>query len=520
MTRVQGDIEKLIRQRVREHPTATWLLCEDEHYSWAESLSAMQRTANGLLELGVTPGSRVAILLPNSPEFLWVHFAVLFLGALSVPVNTAQRGHALEHILRDSGASVAVVDGQFADAVRAALPECADLSDLVIVRGAAHGLREHSFETVLSGADHEPEVEVREATGGVGIMYTSGTTGPPKGVVSTGYDLKPLAELIAASGVRPHETMYTPLPLFHGNALTVSTIGSIVADARLAVDAKFSASRFWDRIRAVEAVEFNALGTMMSILLKQPARLSDSDNPVRRVLSAGAPAERWSEFEHRFSLEIIEWFGMVDAPGILINHDRRVGSIGKPVTGSTYRIVDDNDVPLPPNSVGELIFQHEKGQLTQYHNDPDATARAYRGGWFHSGDLAEMDEDGFFYYRGRKKESMRRRGENISAWEIESVLTPHPDVVDCAAFAVPSEVEEDEVMVVVIIRPGVHVEPQDLIEYCEGRMAKYAIPRYIKFVDEVPKTATQKTEYAKLKSQGVDAQTWDRDSDHEDVQRV
>jgi crotonobetaine/carnitine-CoA ligase len=351
-------------------------------------------------------------------------------------------------------------------------------------------------------------------------MYTSGTTGPPKGVVSTGYDLAPLAELIGAAQVRRGETMYTPLPLFHGNALTVSVIGSIVADARLALDSKFSASRFWDRCREVEAVEFNALGGMISILLKQPRRPDDADNPVRRVLSAGAPADRWVEFEERFGVKIIEWFGMVDAPGILINTEGRVGSIGKPVQGIRYRIVDEDDHEVPTGVTGELVFQHERGQLTKYHNDPEATERSYRGGWFHSGDLAETDSDGFYYYRGRKKESMRRRGENISAWEIEAVLNLHPDIQEAAAFAVPSDIGEDEVMAVVVLQPGAELEPGDLLRYCEGRMAHYAIPRYVEFRDELPKTPTQKIEYAALRRSGITTSTWDREQANHEVRRL
>ncbi|MDA8343664.1 MAG: AMP-binding protein, partial [Actinomycetota bacterium] len=232
----------------------------------------------------------------------------------------------------------------------------------------------------------------------------------PKGVVTSSYDASPIGVLLGAAGVQPGETMYTPLPLFHGNALYVSMIGSMVLDARFALAERFSASRFFDDCRRFDAVEFNALGGMISILLKQPVRPDDADNPVRTVLSAGCPPDRWEEFERRFGLRLVEWFGMVDAPGILLNTEGRVGSMGTPIAGVEFAVVDDDDEPVPVGHTGQLVFRHPQGQLTHYHGLPDATETAYRGGWFHTGDLASQDADGFYYYKGRKKESIRRLG--------------------------------------------------------------------------------------------------------------
>jgi crotonobetaine/carnitine-CoA ligase len=311
--------------------------------------------------------------------------------------------------------------------------------------------------------------------------------------------------------VKPGETMYTPLPLFHGNALIVSAIGSMLLDAKLALAPKFSASRFWDDCRRYDAVEFNGLGGMLSIILKQPPSPRDRDHQVRVTLSAGCPPDRWEEFQDRFGVRIIEWFGMVDSPGILLNTEGRVGSMGKPVAGVDFAVVDDDDQLLPPGKVGQLVFRHPRGQLTHYHKLPEATEAAYRGGWFHSGDLAETDEDGFFYYRGRKKESMRRLGENISAWEIETVINQHPDVVESAAHAVASELGEDDVKVLIVAQPGRSPAPESILDFCVGKMAGYAIPRYVEFVESFPKTETQRPQYGALKLRGLTAATWDRE---------
>jgi crotonobetaine/carnitine-CoA ligase len=201
---------------------------------------------------------------------------------------------------------------------------------------------------------------------------------------------------------------------------------------------------------------------------------------------------------------------MVDSPGFLMNDVGRIGSMGKPVGEFQFRVVDDADNPLAPGKIGELVFRHPKGQLSHYHKLPDATADAYRGGWFHSGDLARTDEDGFYYFCGRKKASIRRRGENISAWEIETVVNQHPAVIESAAYAVPSELGEDEVKVAVVLKSGAALPPAELIEFCKERMAYYAVPRYIEFMDELPKTGTHRIQYAALKARGI-AGAWDRE---------
>lgn len=512
MTRVQGGLEQLMRLRLAAHPSETWLKFRDDQYSWQDTLSNIQRAANGLLALGVRPGDRVAIMMGNRPEFLWIHLAASFIGALSVPVNTSQRGATLQHILTDSDSVVIVFENSLRDAVLTVRHQLPRLRATVVADGAASGGVDWTVERLFDHPDREPEVELAEPTGGIGMSYTSGTTGPPKGVVATGgQDMSAILTILQAIQVQPGETMYTPLPLLHGNALGVSAIGSIILDAKLALGERFSASRFWQECRKYDAVEFNALGAMLPILMKQPPRPDDRDNPVRVVLSAACPASIWRDFEARFGVRIVEFYGMVDSLGFLMNDTGKVGSMGKPIGGVEFRVVDDNDQPVSPGKVGELVFRHPQGQVTRYHKLDQATAEAYRGGWFHSGDLAEMDTDGFFYFRGRKKASMRRRGENISAWEIESVLNQHPAVLESAAHAVPSELGEDEVKACVVLRPGAQLPPEALLDFCRGRMAYYAVPRYIEIVDEIPKTATHRVQYETLRQRGVTPQTWDRE---------
>jgi crotonobetaine/carnitine-CoA ligase len=509
--RTRSALEQVFLQRVSDHPDETWLKWQDSRYTWAQALSNIRRAANGFLELGLLPGERVAIMMGNCPEFLWAHFGLLLIGGVSVPVNISQRGPVLAHILRDSGAVAVVADADLQEPLAAVRADLGSLRRAVVRGSRVVGQHDVDFDRLMSSSDADPDVTIPADTSTGSLMYTSGTTGPPKGVVATRGDWNPIARLLEASGVRAGETMYTALPLYHGNALGVSTVGSIMLDAKLALAPRFSASRFWDDCRRFEAVEFNTLGGMISILLKQPGSHRDREHAVRTVLSAGCPLGNWVHFEQRFGVRLIEWFGMVDAPGILLNDVGRPGSMGRSgVAGVEFAVVGDHDQRLGPDQVGELVFRHPAGQLTHYHNLRDATEAAYRGGWFHSGDLASYDADGFFYYQGRKKESMRRLGENISAWEVESVLNSHPAVLESAAHAVASELGEDEVKVCVVRQPGAALTEEQLMRFCEGRLAYFAIPRYVEFVDELPKTATQRNQYGVLRARGVTPGTWDR----------
>ena len=520
-TRTRSPLEQVLRQRAADRPGETWVKYQDARYTWGDALSNIRRAANGYLELGVRAGERVAIMMTNRPEFLWAHFGLLFIGGVSVPVNISQRGPTLAHILKDSGAAAVVLQHDLQDALHAVRGNLPTLRNAIVLGGKAPGGSDWDFERLMAGADADPDVIIPDGVTGGGMMYTSGTTGPPKGVVSTRGDWSPIARLLEASGVQPGETMYTSLPLYHGNALGVSTVGSIMLDAKLAIAPRFSASRFWDDCRRFEAVEFNTLGGMISILLKQPPRSDDRDHAVRVVLSAGCPPDKWAEFEDRFGVRIVEWFGMVDSPGILLNDAGRRGSMGRSgVAGVDFAIVDESDRPLGPGQVGELVFRHPAGRMTYYQNLPEATDDAYRGGWFHSGDLASRDEEGFFYYRGRKKESMRRLGENISAWEIESVLNAHPAVLESAAHAAASPLGEDDVKACVVLQPGATLTAEQLLEFCHGKVAYFAIPRYVEFVDELPKTATQRNQYGVLKARGITPGTWDRVAAGYEVRRT
>ncbi len=513
MTRPQGIVEIFLRQHASQNPNDTWLLFEDQQFSWQETVDNCFKVANGLIDLGIKPKDHVAIMMTNRPEFLWSHFACTFIGVTSVPINTAQRSVTLQHYLNDSRAVAIITEPDFLPYLLGMKSELEFLKHIIvadITKDTDTFAGRVSFDKIMEFPAHEPQIDASDPGSVSGLLYTSGTTGPPKGVVNQSSDSNTgAAALLMAMGVKPGETMYTALPLFHGNALLVSALGSIVLSARLALAKKFSASRFFDDLRKYDAVEFNVLGGMISILLKQPPRENDRDHNVRTVLSAGCPSDRWQQFEERFGVKIVEFYGMIDAPGLLLNDVGKVGSMGKPLGSYEFNVVDDSDNILAPNTIGELVFKSPSGPQTSYHNLPKETEWANRNGWFHTGDLAQMNEEGFFYYHGRKKESIRRLGENISAWEIETILNQHDSILESAAFGVPSELGEDEVMVCIVLQPDTTLEYKEVIEYCNNKMAKHAIPRYIEFVDELPKTGTHRIQYQVLKERGIQSTTFD-----------
>jgi carnitine-CoA ligase len=498
----------LLEYRAQEHPDQNFLKMRDVRVSWGEFYADVLRVANGMRSAGLVPGDRVAVMLPNSPQFLYAHFGAIVAGLSPVPVNTAQRGETLAFLLRDSGVRGIVIDEVLWPQYEPVRPETGLVE---FVRGRPVAPRAIALADVLAGSATEPAPSEEQA-GTFGVLYTSGTTGPPKGVVPTRTDIGPLLAMWQAMEVSVGETIYTCLPLFHGNPLAISVLGAMFLDAQIAVSERFSASRFWDEVRDFEAVEFNHVGAIIPILLKQPERAGDRDNPMRVCLSAGCPPHAWTPFQDRFGVKIVEQFSMVDAPGYLINLDGRVGSMGKPVAGCEAAILDEEGAEAPAGRVGELALRASEGRTHYYLNQPEATEDAFRGGWFHTGDLAWRDDDGFYYYAGRKRESMRRRGENVSAWEVENVVNQFPGVLESAAHAVPSELGEDDIKVVVVPKDGARVDPAALLDFCAPRLAQYALPRYVEIRSEIPKTPTQRPRYADLKAEGLTGATWDRET--------
>lgn len=495
-----------------------FLRFEDRTISFAELDRSVNRVANGLAGLGVAPGVGVAIMMPNSPEWLFTYFATQKLGAYAVPVNVALKGEGLRHVLDHSDAAILVTHPDYAVAVEPLRPALPKLREIVVdTTGAPAGYTPpagwRTFAELSSGSGARPGAEI--PMGGISsLLYTSGTTGAPKGVVSR-YDPATIAGIrLFGAALAPDDVLYTCLPLFHANALSLTSIRSLVCGRPMVLSRRFSASRFWDELRRYGVTTFNALGAMIPILMKQPERPDDADNPVRVVFSAACPASVWAAFEDRFGVRIIEGYAAVDGAGFAVFNfgQSPKGSIGKPAMA--HRIVADDGSDAPPGTPGELWFRIDdpKRRRVEYYKNDAASEEKIHGGWLHTGDLVTADEQGNLYFVDRKTDSMRRRGENISSWEVEREINAHPAVLESAVFGVPSELGEDEVMAIVVPKEGHAIAPPEVVRHCEGRMAGFMVPRYVEIRDALPKTETHRIQKAVLKREGVSSRTWDREA--------
>jgi crotonobetaine/carnitine-CoA ligase len=483
----------------------------------------VNRLASGFAALGIGPGDRVAVMLANHPDHAAVFLALARLGVTQVPVNIHLRGPGLAYVLTHSETRAIVADERFG-AELSSLPAIGSL-DLLIWRGApvpVGSARAIGLEAVAASARSAPPRSVPLGDERVvSITYTSGTTGPPKGVM-LGEKPYLMAGHVAGrlADVRPGDVMLTWEPLYHigGSQVIVTCLQHAVPMALLE---RFSASSLWDEARRYGATQMHYLGGVLGLLLKQPPRPDDRAHRVRIAWGGGAPAHLWEPFERRFGVRIRECYGMTEAASFTtINLEGRVGSIGRPVPHFEVEILKEDDRPAVPHETGQIVVREREPGLFMagYFKDPERTAEALRGGRLYTGDFGARDADGFFYFAGRRRDRLRRRGENVSAWEIEQVLAMHAGVEACAAIGVPSDVGDEDIKVFVKPVAGEPIDPLDLIRWCESHLAYFQIPRYIEFVDGFPRTPTERIRKDQL-STSV-ASCWDLEHSGYRVKRV
>jgi carnitine-CoA ligase len=513
---------RIIEDKAREHPYREVFQFRDQAITFEQLNQTVNRVANGFLGLGIEPGGKVALMLPNCPAFLFAWFALNRIGAVCVPVNIALKGEGLAYQIDQADCVALVADDAYLDALDAIAERLPKLRHTVTVGthgGAVRltrwpGVESLHFDELLARPERAPGVAV-DFRALATISYTSGTTGLSKGVmISHHYWYEIWSQAVRYARYTEDDVLYTGLPFFHTSAHG-TTGPAILTGAKAVLVERFSASRMLDDCRRWNCTSAKYIGGMVSILMKQEPSPEDLDNPLRLMVGAAAPKHLWHAFEARFNTRLLELYGMTECSGCLVNpmEDRRPGSCGKALNGYDVRLVDENDNEVPRGQVGEFVVRPERPHLgtTGYYRQPEATLELFRNLWIHTGDLATQDEDGYFYYVDRKKQALRRRGENISSFEVEAVISAHPGVAESCVVGVPSELGEDDVKAVIVLKPGQRVSEAELIGWCEPRLAYFAIPRYVAFRAHLPKTPSQRVEKYRLRDEGVTADCWDRE---------
>jgi crotonobetaine/carnitine-CoA ligase len=510
---------KIFEDKAKLNAGKVAVMTDHEQITYDQLDARANRVGNALEALGIRKDDKVCVMLPNMPEFLYVWWGNAKLGGVTVPLNTELKGDGLSYILNHCDAETMVISQRYLPALEEIRGTLQHLKRLIVLgpqgqrvdRMPAGGI---DFQELLTAPASSPMKEVWSDDMD-SIMYTSGTTGLPKGVIHRHNRCYGGFVLPIMTGYTADDVVYNTLPLFHIGGQNMVWM-ALVSDTRVAMAERFSASRFWDDVRKYQATFTLFLGAMIPILYKQSPRPDDADNPLRVALSAAAPRTIWEDFERRFQVQIVELYSQTEG-GFMLNSDAKaegkVGSMGKPGATFAMKVVDDQDQELPVGEVGELIYKPAaSASLTAYYKNPEATAEKTRGGWIRSGDLAYQDEDGYFFFVDRKSDFMRRRGENISSFEVEKMINSHPSVLESAAYAIPSELGEDDVMIAIVLQPGTQLDPEALMQHCEATMAYFMIPRYVRCVPAFPKTGTERTMKYQLKLEGVTTDTWDREA--------
>lgn len=509
----------LLRTQADQIGDDTWLIFDDKHYTFGTTNQLANDYAAGFRARGVSPGDLVAVFMENSIEFVAVTAALSKVGAPFVPINTAYKGEYLRHVLADSRASLVVIDAGLLPRLLDVVPQLPHLRR-VVVRGTAapastRGLVVEPIESLpLTGSpEFDSRVSFRDT---MAILYTSGTTGRSKGcILSQHYWCVTTQSTVRARRVVETDRFYSVTPMFHAAAWWYCLHAGLLTGRPVGVDTRFSVSQFWSRVRKYRATQIMTLGAMHSFLWALPETDEDADNPARVWVALPLAAELWEPFKKRYEVEHLCFgYGQTEANPIVQEIATKPGSCGKPQPHFDVRILDDDDHEVARGEVGEICVRplEPYTMFNGYYNNPAATLEVSRNLWHHTGDLGRMDEDGDLFYVDRKQDFLRRRGENVSSYEVETIISRHQDVAAVAAHAVPSEHGEDEIKVCVVLRPGASCRPEELARFCAEHLPYFCVPRYIEFVDDLPATPSGKVQKYLLRERGVTDRTWDAQS--------
>jgi crotonobetaine/carnitine-CoA ligase len=502
---------------------------KEDRITYAQLSEGSNKVANSLIsEFNVGKGDKIAVMLPNGVDYFFVQFGIAKAGAIMVPINIQAKLDLLTHFLNACDAEMVVIDEQLLPLIRSIENEIPAINTL-IVRGPE--LKKEAFtstkdfnivpyQELFHASPKPPQIEINWYDP-VDIFYTSGTTGISKGIVLPyNHHYHFGLQIVEFGRLGPQDIMYICLPLYHGMGSYMCIMPMLICEGSIAMSDRFSASGWLKDIREYGATVTWAIYTMGPILMKQPVRKDDADNPLKVYLFSVMPPDMIEAFEKRFGVKLIESYGSTEQEDIAHTpwDERRYGAVGK-INSKKYdvKIVNEHDEELAPGKEGEIVSRckYPYTQMIEYYKMPEETVKTFRNRWLHSGDLGRIDEDGWLYFSGRGKDSIRRRGENISCYELENILSSYENIEESAAIPIPSELGEDDIKVIVVPKSGKSLDFQEVIDFCKVKMPKFMVPRYIEKLDELPKLPNQKVDKVKLKEIGLTPDTWDAEGTEE-----
>ncbi|MEM7254764.1 MAG: AMP-binding protein [Pseudomonadota bacterium] len=506
---------RILESRAEQSPDHPFLKTRDRTYTYRDLNGSANQVAHGLRALGLQAGERVAVLMQSSPRYLDVWFAIAKAGGVEVPINIAYKGEMLRHILDSAGVAVVIFDAEFQSVVDAIRGDATTVQHWVI--NEPDGKRATGDDALSLDAITSGEVANLDAPPGYTdlacIMFTSGTTGPSKGVMINHHLLWSYgvnyAEIV---GITVDDVSYNYLPFFHVAGKFV-LMASMLVNATMILVPRLSISEFWHDVRRYRATLMVAVGGVCHMLFAETPRADDADNTLRLIYAVPAPSEFQQDFEARFALRFVEGYGSTEmnivagsTPG-----ETPLGSFGRALGSYELDIFDEHDRPCSPGVAGEIVVRPKRPYTVMqgYFGLPGKSVEVMRNLWLHSGDQGYRDENGWFFFLDRLTDSMRRRGENISSFEVERLVNQHPAIAESAAVAVRSELQEDEVKVVAVRTPGANLTELALLRYCVDTMPYFMVPRFIEFKDALPRTALTKVRKVALRAEGVSEDCWD-----------
>ncbi|APW38776.1 long-chain fatty acid--CoA ligase [Rhodoferax koreense] len=508
-----GTLASLLQSRAAVAGARECLVFQGRSLRYAEVLKQVERTAGVLARQGVGAGDRVGVMSHNHPSSVFVLCALAWLGATMVPVNPDYGVEEARYVLEHAQVAGVVCSPHALPTVTAAC-QAWPVAPWLWLNTPAEGVDLPVLEALVAREDApQPPPPSTEADATCVFIYTSGTTGFPKGVMHSQRSLVMAGEgFVARMFLQPDDRLLCVLPLFHVNAIFYSFGGALAAGATLLLEPRFSASRFWQVVHETGATEVNTIAAASAILMRRPRSEFVPGHRLRKIYGAPFDAETYGVYQQEFGVPtLIEGYGMSEVPGALNNPfpgPHKVGSMGRPslhpdpaLSLAELRIMGDDGGFLGPGEIGELVVRTPI-VMQGYFRDEAQTRAAFRDGWFLTGDLAQMDADGYFWFVARKKDIIRKRGENISGAELDRVVGQHPAVLEAAAIPVPSELGEDDILVAVVLRPGQVAAPQDIAQWCRERLAAIKVPRYVAIVDALPHTPTHRVAKFKMREDG------------------